>query len=152
VQVATDASGREMKAADLWQIFADTYLTDQEALGYVEHHLFEHGPQQGISLSVIRDGDRQTVRGVGNGPIDAALHALMPEANLLSYEEHSMGQGSDAQAVAFIELASDQVPGGVFGAGIDSNIVTASIRAIVSAVHQLMKSAPAVMTAQHESA
>jgi len=137
VQAATDASGREMKAADLWSIFDASYLNQHDGLAYIEHHLFEQGEQQGISLTVSQAGIRQTLRGVGNGPIDAALHALMPEASLLSYEEHSLGQGSDARAVAFIELASTAAPGGVFGAGIDANIVTASIRAMVSAVHQL---------------
>lgn len=152
VQAATDATGREMKAAGLWQIFESTYLSTQEGVAYVEHHLFEHGDQQGISLTVTRAGVRQTLRGVGNGPIDAALHALMPEASLLSYEEHSLGKGSDARAVAFIELASDDVPGGVFGAGIDGNIVTASIRAIVSAVHQLTHQRQPVASPQHLSA
>lgn len=137
VQAATDASGREMRAQDLWDIFAQAYLENGSGLAYGEHHLFEHGEQQGIALTVTRDGVPQVLRGVGNGPIDAALHALMPTARLLSYEEHSMGQGSDARAVAYIELASDTVPGGVFGAGIDGNIVTASIRALVSAVNQL---------------
>jgi len=141
VQSATDATGREMRAADLWTIFETTYLANQTGVVYAEHHLFEQGDQQGISLTVVRDGVRQTLRGIGNGPIDAALHALMPEASLLSYEEHSMGGGSDAQAVAFIELASDSVPGGVFGAAIDGNIVTASIRAIVSAAYQLAQRA-----------
>ncbi|QID19186.1 2-isopropylmalate synthase [Nitrogeniibacter mangrovi] len=141
VQAATDASGREMKGADLWAIFETTYLANDNGLAYGEHHLFEHGDQQGITLTVSRAGQAQVLRGVGNGPIDAALHALMPQARLLSYEEHNLGQGSDARAVAYIELASDAVPGGVFGAGIDGNIVTASIRAIVSAVNQLRRAA-----------
>jgi len=137
VQAVTDESGREMKAADLWAIFERTYLAKDAGVAYAEHHLFEHGDQQGIVLTVVRDGQTQVVRGVGNGPIDAALHALMPEASLLGYEEHSIGRGSDARAVAYIELSSADMPGGVFGAGIDANIVTASIRALVSAVDQL---------------
>ncbi len=137
VQAATDASGGEMKAVDLWSIFESTYLANDAGVAYGEHHLFEHGDQQGISLEVVCDGQMQVLRGVGNGPIDAALHALKPQARLLSYEEHSLGQGSDARAVAYIELASDGVPGGVFGAGIHGNIVTASMQAIVSAVNQL---------------
>jgi 2-isopropylmalate synthase len=148
VQAATDASGREMKAADLWCIFEHTYLANDGGLTYAEHHLFEHGEQQGITLTVVRDGQAQVLRGVGNGPIDAALHALMPEASLLSYEEHGMGRGSDARAVAFIELSSAAVPGGVFGAGIDGNIVTASIRAIVSAVNHLIAAGDRQETAQ----
>ena len=136
VQAHTDASGCEVSAEALWHIFAQHYLGG-DSVAYVEHHLFEHGTQQGIALTVRRGRQTEVLRGVGNGPIDAALHALAPHAHLLGFEEHAMGQGSDAQAVAYIELMSDAVPGGVFGAGVDGSIVTASVQALVSAVNQL---------------
>ena len=137
VQAVTDDTGREMRAEDLWAIFARTYLENRDVVAYGEHHLFEHGDQQGIQLGVVRDGCHQVVRGVGNGPIDAALHALAPEARLLGYEERAIGEGSDAKAVAFIELQGEGPAGSVFGVGIDGSIVTASVKAIVSAVNQL---------------
>ncbi|TVO58556.1 2-isopropylmalate synthase [Denitromonas halophila] len=137
VQAVTDDTGREMRAEDLWTIFTETYLENSERVAYAEHHLFEHGEQQGIQLGVTRGGQHEALRGIGNGPIDAALHALAPDARLLGYEERAIGQGSDARAVAFIELQGEGAAGAVFGVGIDGSIVTASVKAIVSAVNQL---------------
>ena len=137
VQAVTDDTGREMRAEDLWAIFAATYLDNRDVVAYAEHHLFEHGEQQGIHLDVVRDGQHQVLRGIGNGPIDAALHALAPDAKLLGYEERAIGEGSDARAVAFIELQGEGPAGSVFGVGIDGSIVTASVKALVSAVNQL---------------
>ena len=144
VQRVTDDSGREVTAAEIWQIFDSEYLSVAEPIDYVEHHLFEQGDKQGITLTVRRNGVRETVRGVGNGPIDAALHALAPEISLLDYEERAIGGGSDARAVAFIELGVPGQGGSTFGAGVSANIVTASIRAIVSAVNRVMARWPEV--------
>jgi 2-isopropylmalate synthase len=126
-----------MRAEDLWAIFTETYLENADQVAYAEHHLFEHGDQQGLQLGVTRGGRQEALRGIGNGPIDAALHALAPDARLLGYEERAIGQGSDARAVAFIELQGEGAAGAVFGVGIDGSIVTASVKAIVSAVNQL---------------
>lgn len=79
--------------------------------------------------------------GEGNGPIDAAVHALRGigiDVQVRSYEERSMGssgEGGNARACAFLEVAS---PGGEgYGVGIDVNIVTASVKALVSAVNRI---------------
>jgi 2-isopropylmalate synthase len=144
VQRVTDDSGREVSAAEIWRIFEAEYLTPAEPVEYLEHHLFEHGEQQGISLTVRRNGQRETLRGVGNGPIDAAIHALAAGVTLLDYEERAIGGGSDARAVAFVELGAPGMAGATFGVGLSANIVTASILAIVSAVNRVAARAPAV--------
>ncbi|MDR2000531.1 MAG: 2-isopropylmalate synthase, partial [Zoogloeaceae bacterium] len=131
VQRETDASGREMSAADIWQLFSHTYLDTVTPVKYIEHHLFEQGKAQGINLSVEINGAAHLLTGKGNGPIDAAVHALREigiSVQVRSYEERSMsasGDGGDAKATAFMELAH---PGQreCYGVGIDSNIVTAS--------------------------
>jgi 2-isopropylmalate synthase len=142
VQHETDASGREMSAADIWKLFAHTYLDTARPVKYVEHHLFEHGKAQGIRLTVEIDGTTHLLAGEGNGPIDAAVHALRSvgvSVQVRSYEERSMGssnEAGDARATAFLELAR---PGEreCYGVGIDSNIVTASIKALVSGVNRM---------------
>ncbi len=142
VQRETDASGREMTASDIWELFSRTYLDTARPVKYVEHHLFEHGKAQGIRLSVEIDGRPHLLTGEGNGPIDAAIHALRSvgiSVQVRSYEERSMGasgDGGDAKATAFIELAR---PGEreCWGVGIDGNIVTASIKAIVSGLNRM---------------
>jgi 2-isopropylmalate synthase len=142
VQRETDAHGGEMSAADIWQLFARTYLDSAEPVKYIEHHLFEHGKAQGIRLTVEINGTTHLLSGEGNGPIDAAVHALHGigvSVQVRSYEERSIGassEGGDAKATAFMELAR---PGerDCYGVGIDGNIVTASIKALVSGVNRM---------------
>jgi 2-isopropylmalate synthase len=144
VQQVTDATGGELSAADIWQLFSRTYLDTVAPVRYVEHHLFEHGEAQGIRLVVEVGGMRHLLVGEGNGPIDAAVHALRTaglRVQVRSFEERSIApskDGGNAQACAFLELTPDDGLGGdSYGVGIDGNIVTASIRAIVSGVNRL---------------
>ena len=144
VQQVTDASGGEMSAADIWALFSRSYLDAAEPVRFVEHHLFEHGEAQGIRLVVEIGGMRHLLVGEGNGPIDATVHALRTagiHVQVRSYEERSIApseDGGNAQACAFLELMpEDGSQGDRYGVGIDGNIVTASIRAIISGVNRL---------------
>ena len=144
VQQVTDSSGGEMSAADIWQLFSTTYLDTIAPVRYVEHHLFERGEAQGIRLVVEIAGTRHLLVGEGNGPIDAAVHALRGagiDVQVRSFEERSISasaEGGNAQACAFLELMSHSGSSGDrYGVGIDGNIVTASIRAIISGVNRL---------------
>jgi len=142
VQQHTDAHGGEVGADDLWQLFASEYLDAETPIRYREHHLFEHGKQQGIRLTVDIGGTPHILTGEGNGPINAAMHALQGagiEAQVRSYEERSMvpmGEDGNARAVAFIEMAANG-RGERYGVGIDSNIVTASIKALIGGINRL---------------
>ena len=82
-------------------------------------------------------GNRRPVAGVGNGPIDAYVQALQPlgiQVRVLDYAEHALSSGGDAQAAAYVEC---EVGGAtVWGVGLDANIVTASIKAVTSAVNR----------------
>ncbi|MDZ7937642.1 MAG: 2-isopropylmalate synthase [Rhodoferax sp.] len=150
VQTYTDEHGGEMTAQAIWDLFDATYLdAPMAAVRYVGHQLFDpvelaHGKrQQGIRLSVEVQGQAVQLEGVGNGPIDAAVHALHGlgiQVQVRSFEERSTKastDGGDAQACAFLELVS--VEGGVerFGVGMDTNIVTASVQALFSGVNRL---------------
>jgi len=146
VQQHTDATGGEVSAADIWSLFSRTYLDGAQnaaiesasVLRYVEHHLYEQGNAQGIRLTVVKDGVPRVLEGVGNGPVDAALHALNLPVEVRAYEERSMGAGADSQACAFFEVACKRSGNERFGVGIDANIVTASIKALVSGINRLM--------------
>jgi 2-isopropylmalate synthase len=150
VQTYTDAHGGEMTAQNIWNLFDTTYLSNPSAkLRYVEHHLFDHagvqGKQhvQGIRLSVEVDGQPMLLSGEGNGPIDAAVHALQGigiSVQVRSFEERSVKpstEGGDAQACAFLELTPAGGGAERFGVGMDTNIVTASVKALVSGVNRL---------------
>jgi 2-isopropylmalate synthase len=81
------------------------------------------------------------LRGSGNGPIDALIAAfatvVRAPVRVHHYEERATGQGADATAIAFAELACDAVPGSTFGVGMHANLVTASIRAVISGINRI---------------
>lgn len=138
VQRHTDTHGGEIGAQGIWQLFSSAYLDTVAPVNYREHHLFEHGKAQGIRLVVEIDGTTHVLTGEGNGPIDAAIHALASAGiavQVRSYEERSMRpENEGSRASAFVEIAA----GGreFYGVGIDSNIVTASVKAILSGVNR----------------
>ncbi len=144
VQRHTDTHGGEVSASDIWRLFTSQYLSLESPYRYVEHHLFEHDGKQGIRLTIESAGVTHLLTGEGNGPIDAAVHALRllgVSLQVRSYEERSMGKsqdGGNARACAFVEVtrpaSGSQERHGV---GTDANIVTASIRALISGLNQL---------------
>ena len=142
VQAYTDTHGGEMSAQDLWNLFSKAYLQSNETLRLVEHHLIDDG--LGIRLVVQVHGKTHTLSGRGNGPIDAAVHALQTlgiHVQVRSFEERSVKASEDAgnaQACAFLELIHTKGAGVErFGVGMDTNIVTASIKALFSGVNRL---------------
>ena len=142
VQQHTDTHGGEVSADDIWDIFARSYLDTGSPVRYLGHHLFEHGSAQGIRLNVEIAGTPHLLTGEGNGPINAAVHALQQAGiaiQVRSYEERSMvpiGDDGNAQACAFMEIAG-QSGGDFYGVGLDSNIVTASLKALLSGINRL---------------
>ncbi|UZR28545.1 2-isopropylmalate synthase [Methylococcus mesophilus] len=143
VQRHSDAHGGELSAADLWRLFSQTYLNGETPVKYVEHHLFEHGAAQGVRLIVEMEGMPHLLTGEGNGPIDAVVHALRSagiDLRVRSYEERSIGvsgDGGNARACAFVELSPRRGGRECYGVGIDGNLVTASVKALVSGVNRL---------------
>lgn len=144
VQQYVDTSHGELSAADIWTLFSATYCAPNAALSYVEHHLFEASETaQGIRLSISQNGAVQQLTGQGNGPIDAAVDALSGlgiRLKVRGYEERATANSrcnADAPACAFIEVT--HVDGGAqcYGVGLDSNIVTASVKALLSGANRL---------------
>jgi 2-isopropylmalate synthase len=150
VQRYTDKHGGEMEAADIWALFSQTYIETGNPVRYVEHHLFEDGKVQGIRLTVQMKGETYVLAGEGNGPIDAAVHAFRKlgiKLQVRSYEERSMGKGGDAKACAFMEVTQNGSERECYGVGMDANIVTASIKALMSGVNRLSASGATVKAA-----
>jgi 2-isopropylmalate synthase len=139
VQRHADADGGEIGAARLWEIFAATYLDDATRVRYVDHQLFEHGTAQGIRIRVEVDGMPHFLSGEGNGPIDAAVHAFRRfgmAVQVRSYEERAMDPSGEARACAFLEVGRPGEAGECYGVGIDTNIVTASIKALLGGINR----------------
>ena len=140
IQERTDAEGGEMSADEIWSVFRSEYL-DQEAplkLNSV-HTSSAAGEKDQLSVNVYVDGELESLEGVGNGPIAAFVGAIneLPQdydVRVLDYHEHALSSGGDAVAAAYVECAvGDQV---LWGVGIDANIVTASLKAVISAVNR----------------
>lgn len=143
VQQYMDASGQEISPEQLWQIFNEHYLATTTPFSYQQHHLFEHHQAQGIRVLLSIKGQNQWLTGEGNGPIDAFMQALAStgiQVNVHSYEERSMNHssvGSHAKACAFIELAQQGQSAPIYGVGVDENIITASLKAIISGLNRM---------------
>jgi len=141
IQRHTDTAGGEVDPAQMWEIFSREYLVDhQPAPRLVVHDYSVSTVDAKVEFAAQAELDGQATRltGVGNGPIDAFVHALSDvdiEVRVLDYAEHAMSSGGDAEAAAYVEA---EVNGAVlWGVGTDRNIVTASLRAVAAAVNRV---------------
>ena len=137
VQQIADGEGGEISGERIWSLFGDTYLADGELSLSAYRH--SSGDVDRIEADVVWKGVPQVVRGTGNGPIAAFVHALSTlgvDVRVLDYAEHATGAGEDSQAASYLELA---VNGAVlWGCGIHPSIVTSSLRAIVSGLNRTL--------------
>jgi 2-isopropylmalate synthase len=144
VQVVADRSGREIAASDIYDIFCRDYLDQTTPWSYGAHKMVEDSasdePVQ-IDLTLWDGAASVNLQGGGNGPIDAFVNALGLDIRLMDYHEHAMGSGANARAACYVELRLANGPT-MFGCGIDSNIVTASFKAVLSAVNRQLAKDP----------
>ncbi|TAL21180.1 MAG: 2-isopropylmalate synthase [Frankiales bacterium] len=137
VQEIADDAGGEISGSRIWELFTQTYLQHEEPLQLVSF-TSATGDADRIEAVVQWQGETRTIRGEGNGPIAAFVHALTEldlDARVLDYAEHATGAGEEAQAASYLEVA---VAGRVlWGCGVHPSIVTSSLRAIVSAVNRV---------------
>jgi 2-isopropylmalate synthase len=141
VQAVTDATGKELVSQQIWDLFKKEYLEQDGVYAYHSHQLStsrEHPEIERLALKLRCNGQGALLNGEGNGPIDALVDALGFRFDVLSYEEHSIGSGSNARAVAFVEITT-AARTTLFGAGIHENIVTASLLAVLSAVNRALQ-------------
>jgi 2-isopropylmalate synthase len=149
IQAVTDETGKEVAAKDIYAVFKHEYLDAQAPLAYCAHHMTEDSNRAQsvqIEVDIERDGDPVKLHGTGNGPIDAFVQALGMDIKLMDFHEHAIGAGANAQAACYVELRLDNGPTR-FGVGIDGNIVTASFKAVLSALNRQMASAEPALKA-----
>ncbi|MCC8405350.1 2-isopropylmalate synthase [Paraburkholderia sp. MMS20-SJTN17] len=136
VQRYTDDSGQEVTPAQIWELFQQEYVRTAEPVRYISHSLSEHDGREHIKLNVEINGTPRVLAGAGNGPLDALMHAFDVPVRVQHYEERALTQGADARAIAIAEMAGADVAGSAFGVGVDANLITASIRAVISGVNR----------------
>lgn len=143
VQQEMDSLGTEFTAADLWKIFRKEFGMDVAQAP--QYRLAEEDGVVTLNAKLNWDGQERVLEAQGTGPIDAFVQALSQslgrQVRVMNYSEHAVGEGANAQAVAYVEVRVDDSHT-VFGVGMDANIVSASIRAILSGLRR----APVVQT------
>jgi 2-isopropylmalate synthase len=138
IQAKTDSEGGEVSPEEMWATFAAEYLERTTPLELnAVHTSSAAGEQDELRVGLYVEGERTELDGRGNGPIAAFVDALGVVGNdvrVLDYHEHALSSGGDARAAAYVECAvGDRV---LWGVGIDPNIVTASFKAVLSAVNR----------------
>ncbi|MEG0000765.1 MAG: 2-isopropylmalate synthase [Comamonas sp.] len=137
VQREMDASGKELTAQNLWSLFQTEYRLD--ATRRPQYRLSGESGTVAISGEFLINGEVRALSGEGTGPIDAFVGALSEATGrsirVLDYAEHAVSAGANAQAAAYVELRVDDTHV-VYGVGMDANIVSASISAIVSGLER----------------
>jgi 2-isopropylmalate synthase len=138
IKVITEGSGTEITAEEMWEAFAAEYLPPTPRIQLTGYET--SADADGVVVRArLADGSKHAIYGHGNGPISAMVHALRQdlgiEIEVLDYAEHALGAGEEATAVAYVEVrAHDDVRWGV---GMDPNITTASLKAVLSALERL---------------
>jgi 2-isopropylmalate synthase len=136
---AVDALGREVTAAELKAMFWREYVERTAPWELIHFHADGVDGIFHCRASARRDGADVRLTGEGNGPIAAFVHALhqagAPPFEVASFKQHALSSGSEASAISYVQIKS---PGGVarWGAGVDTNIELASIKAVLSALNR----------------
>ncbi|MBO1031106.1 2-isopropylmalate synthase [Tessaracoccus sp. SD287] len=141
VQRHVDTEGGEIAPAEILERFRAEYLDATSPLQIIKSRQISNGGDYQIDAIVHHGGQERTISGEGNGPLSAfvdALGQLGIAVKVLDYSEHALTAGGDAQAAAYVEVETgDEDEGGVYwGVGIDADILTASLKAVVSAVNR----------------
>jgi 2-isopropylmalate synthase len=148
IQHITEDSGTEISPVVMWDAFRSEYLVPDPRFRLSSHELRSDSTTglTTITAQLVVDGERRTIFGEGNGPIDAFVHALRDGVgatlDVVDYAEHAMGQGSNATAVAYVETSSPD-DGVLWGVGTDPSTITASLLAVLSAHERGQRTRPA---------
>ncbi len=139
VQKISEQTGTEVSPAQIWDVFTTTYLPESPTLQLLSSEVSADNNQTRIFAQLLIDGQHVTVKGEGNGPIDALMAGLRTELNISfnvrDYTEHALTAGSGASAVAYVE--AEGADGTTWwGVGMSSSILDASLAAVISAANR----------------
>jgi 2-isopropylmalate synthase len=152
VQAKTDAEGGEVTSSQIWEIFQDEYLPTPGGASrdkWGRYELTRTSTASDMSGSVLLhtemlvDGRVVQADAAGSGPIAAFISILAGQSinvKVYDYVEHALGTGHDALAAAYVECQVGERT--LWGVGIDADISTASLKAVVSAVNRAVRTVP----------
>ena len=146
IQKLADESGKEISPSDIWNNFQNTYLAKSGNYEFLEHNINSKANNDGtqsdqIEMSLLSDTKKISIKGSGNGPLDAVIDAIKKDLDIdlkiSDYHQHAISSGSDAQAVAYSELIFKDKS--VWGVGIHQNTVIAGLESVISGLNRLSK-------------
>ena len=146
IQKLADESGKEISPSDIWNNFQNTYLAKSGNYEFLEHNINSKANNDGtqsdqIELSLLSNSKKISIKGSGNGPLDAMIDAIKKDLDIdlkiSDYHQHAISSGSDAQAVAYSELIFKDKS--VWGVGIHQNTVIAGLESVISGLNRLSK-------------
>ena len=144
IQKITDETGKEISASDIWDTFQGTYFNENGTFKFLEHHINSSANKEGlqedeIEIKIKKGNETITIKGSGNGPIDAMIDALSAnlelDVKIADYHQHAISSGSDAKAVAYSEISYKQQS--VWGIGIHQNTVIAGLESVINGLNRL---------------
>ncbi|MBF0464659.1 MAG: 2-isopropylmalate synthase [Nitrospirae bacterium] len=148
IQKISEETGKEINADTVWDSFEKHYLNLKSPFELIKCNITESQKEDKGSIAFpsavdacVKINSKQVhISGQGNGPVDAFCNAIREETstvfNLIGYHEHALERGSTSRAAAYIQLENDKGQK-AFGAGVDTNISIASIKAIISCLNKL---------------
>ncbi|MFO7909446.1 2-isopropylmalate synthase [Vreelandella aquamarina] len=139
VQEVADRTAKEITSQMIYQAFADEYLEQQSPFCLINHRMSSEPDSPAVHLEAViaEGGERKTYSAEGNGPLAAFIKALAGaghDVEIIDYHEHARGQGSDAEAIAYVEVRIEGKA--VFGVGTDESITSASMKGVLSAINR----------------
>ena len=146
IQKIADESGKEISPSDIWDNFQKTYLDLAGKYEFLEHNINSKANEDGtqadeISLNLQVDSKKISIKGSGNGPLDAMINGIKEDLDIdlkiSDYHQHAISSGSDAKAVAYSELIFKEKS--VWGVGIHQNTVIAGLKSIICGLNRLAK-------------
>ena len=145
IQKAADGEGVEITSDKIWDIFAKNYLSEAgpyQLVKFESQPIARNADQERVEAVVSHNGEEHTISAVGNGPISAFVHAIRDHFGLTftlaDFGQNTRSSSSKAEAAAYVELRTPDENGkSVFGAGIDTSITLAPIKAVISAINRL---------------
>jgi 2-isopropylmalate synthase len=140
IQRVTDETGKEVSARDVFSIFEKEYLDKTSPWSLIKHRITgdpsaAEGKHFTIEVEFNVGGKRQALTGEGDGAISAFVNSLGVPIRILDYHEHALGSGTETRAACYVEVRVGDAPAG-FGVGMDKDIVTASFKAVLSALNR----------------
>jgi 2-isopropylmalate synthase len=139
IQHITEDSGTVVSPTAIWDTFSSEYLPEQPQMKLESHEMRSDSAsgRTTITAQLVISGEHKTISGEGNGPVDAFVHAMNRGLNtsidVVDYSEHALGQGSEATAVAYVEMKIGDGTDTRWGVGRDPNTTSAVLRAVLGA-------------------